>query len=251
MRTIHDNVRGRELQRDDFFELRRVHQANIQPSPPPWPTPSLTRLLTSFLTAPPQLESGIRALDIRCHPDGSTFQIYHGIVSIGISFDDVLQTVTRFLAQHPREIVLMRVHEEISTLDQEVFAQIFDTSWRDPRYAPLFWTPNSGDPALDEVRGKIVAMQDFGRGAPVYGLDCHAMNTQDDYVVSTIYDLYDKWSKIKAQVDAANAARGSAHPFFLDFLSGSTGVLPFFIASGKTVPPTDAPLLLTDRKSVV
>jgi 1-phosphatidylinositol phosphodiesterase len=61
-----------------------------------------------------QLNSGIRFIDIRCKAINNQFLIYHGDFYVGASFDDVLNTVTSFLTNHPGETVLMRVTNELA-----------------------------------------------------------------------------------------------------------------------------------------
>lgn len=67
---------------------------------------------TQRLSLPDQLESGIRALDIRCRHVSDSFNIYHGSVYQRANFDDVLTAVVNFLKKNPGETVLMRVKEE-------------------------------------------------------------------------------------------------------------------------------------------
>ncbi|WP_424577992.1 RICIN domain-containing protein [Bacillus cereus] len=74
----------------------------------------------------------------------------------------------------------------------------------------------------------------------------HDFNIQDDYHLSTNWDLYDKWSKVKKQLNEANTSynRGSKIKF-INYLSGSGGSFPYFVASGHSSPGTSAPRLAT------
>lgn len=201
---------------------------------------------TQTLPMAEQLKAGVRALDVRCRHIGNAFAIHHGSVYLGKNFDDVLQVVTGFLRQHPRETVLMRVKEEYTPADNtRSFADTFASYWNNPAYSAFFWRPAGHDPVLDEARGRIVVMQDFDGGGAAYGLAYGAFNIQDDYVVSSIFAQYDKWLKVKQQLNAANASAAASRPFYMNYLSGSTGVLPYFVASGKVAAGTNDPLLLT------
>lgn len=59
-----------------------------------------------------QLAHGVRLLDIRCRHRCDTFDIHHGAIALGMSFDDVLADCARFLAAHPRECIVMSVKDE-------------------------------------------------------------------------------------------------------------------------------------------
>lgn len=59
-----------------------------------------------------QLNAGIRAIDIRCRHISDVFAIHHGCVYQNANFGDVLNTVARYLDEHPKETILMRVKEE-------------------------------------------------------------------------------------------------------------------------------------------
>lgn len=201
---------------------------------------------TQTLGLAAQLEAGIRVLDIRCRHIGNAFAIHHGIVYLGRNFDDVLGTVTDFLRRHPTETVAMRVKEEHEPADNtRSFSETFGAYWSDPRYAPYFWAPTSTDPSLDEIRGRIVVLQDFSLAPTTYGIDYGSLNIQDDYVVSSITAQYDKWLKVKAHLERAHQAQATWHTPYMNYLSGSTGVLPYFVASGKVTASTSSSQLLT------
>ncbi|WP_338847047.1 phosphatidylinositol-specific phospholipase C [Massilia sp. W12] len=200
---------------------------------------------TQSMSLPQQLQSGVRMLDIRCRRIDNKFAIHHGFVYQHANYDDVLQAVTRFLAEHPGETVLMRVKEEYEAANTTMsFAQIFNTYANDARYSQYFWR-GANIPTLREVRGKIVLLRDFS--GIDWGLHYGSLNAQDAYHLRTNWDLYSKWEKIKAQLESANAERNSTTvpPFFLNYLSGSGGSFPYFVVSGHSSPGTSAPRLAT------
>ena len=196
-----------------------------------------------------QLNSGVRTLDMRCRNFTDTFGMYHGSVNLHATFDQVLTTVQTFLNAHPRETVFMRIGDVGNAQGNTLpFDQVFANYYN--RYAPLFWTNNQheGNPALSELRGHIVVLQDFPSSTQ-WGLDYSLFNIQDNYVLSNgDTDLYSKWLSVKGQLKSASADNPDS--IFVNYLSGS-GVLgdlivwPYFVASGKSSTQTAAPLLWT------
>ncbi len=190
-----------------------------------------------------QLNSGIRALDIRCRHINNAFAIHHGIIYQKANFDDVMKAVTAFLAAHPRETVLMRVKEEYDpTGNSRDFAATFADYLG--KYPNKFWKYTSDNPTLGEVRGKIVLLQNFS-SATQYGIKWSSLNIQDDFSMGTNWDLEGKWNKVSAQMDAAKANGGAA--MYVNFLSASGGSFPYFVASGHSSPGTGAPRLATGK----
>ena len=108
------------------------------------------------------------------------------------------------------------------------------------------WSPSAEPqiPILGEVRGKIVVLQNFD-AAQIYGLAWKNLDIQDDYNLTSNWGLYDKWTSVKNQLNKANIS--SKKQIVVNFLSGSGGSFPYFVASGKSSPQTHAPRLLTGR----
>jgi len=196
---------------------------------------------TQSLPLMEQLNSGVRALDIRCRHYYDTFTIHHGFVYQNANFDDVLSTVQQFLQAHPNETVLMRVKEEYNA---EGTTRAFDDTFTmyKQRYGGLFWNYNSANPTLDQVRGKIVVLQNFSAKQQV-GIPWGNLNIQDNYQLGTNWDLYNKWTSVKQQL--GNATYGDMNRIYVNFLSGAVGSFPYFVASGKSSPGDSAPLLST------
>ncbi|UXI70138.1 phosphatidylinositol-specific phospholipase C domain-containing protein [Tahibacter amnicola] len=191
-----------------------------------------------------QLAAGVRVLDIRCRRIDNKFTMHHGAVYLHANFDDVLQTVARFLQQHPGETVLMRIKEEHEPANSSMsFPEIFDTYANDPRYSGYFWKSNDPNPTLNDVRGKIVVLANFA-GAR-FGIAYGALAIQDNYHLSTNWALYDKWLAVKHHLLAANASDESVRAFHMNYLSGSGGAFPYFVASGHSSPGTGASRLAT------
>lgn len=199
---------------------------------------------TQTMSLPNQLESGIRVLDIRCRHIENVFAIHHGLVFQKTFFGDVLNTVVDFLKKNPGETVLMRVKEEYTPAkNTQSFEETFSQKYWDV-YKAYMWQGTSGNPALSDLRGKIVILQDFS-ASKTYGISYSSFSIQDDYKLKTNWDLYDKWLKVKKQLAAANS--GSSATKYMNYLSGSGGSFPYFVASGHSSPGTSAPRLATGR----
>ena len=200
-----------------------------------------------------QLRSGIRVFDMRLWQSGNSFTLHHGSIYLNGNFDDVLGTVTNYLSQHPGESVLMRVKNEGDTGGDN--DTLFERTFRGYvyRYSSYFWENVINNqlvtnPMMGQIRGKIVVLQDFTANTN-YGILYNTFSVQDDYALSNgNTDLYSKWLDVKNQLNSANS--GSPSQGYINFLSGSgvSGkpiVFPYFVASGKSDPRTDAPLLWT------
>jgi 1-phosphatidylinositol phosphodiesterase len=212
---------------------------------------------TQSLSLDNQLTSGIRALDIRCViNDKEGFDIYHGDYSQHATFDDVLDSVTAFLNNHPREVVLMRVRKEHNDDDDSQFETIYGKYLANESYSSYFWSPSPAtflasaadtNPTLGSVRGKIVVLQEFvsTQDPPVlYGISYTSLNIQDNYHLISNWDLYHKWDAVRDHLANANGKTPS-NQLWANYLSGSGGSFPYFVASGKSSPGTNDQLLLT------
>jgi len=215
---------------------------------------------TQSLNLPMQLEAGIRVLDIRIYFHSNTFDLSHGVVQQPGNFTLVLNTVTSFLSQNPRETVFMRIRDERDGSNTRTFESVFDDYWR--AYGSYFWQNQAAEtnPTLGELRGKIVVLQNFTANAS-YGLSYSSFNAQDNYTLNSNWDLYQKWTDVKGQLDLANLVGalcvlpnvcvtplpGNENKLYINYLSGATGSFPYFVASGKSNPATGAPLLATGK----
>ena len=197
---------------------------------------------TQSMSLEAQLRGGIRVLDIRCRRIENTFAIHHGPVFQKVFFGDVLNTVIRFLSENPGETVLMRVKEEhTAERNSETFEETFSRRYWIPHQSS-FWQPSSNNPTLGEIRGRIVVLQNFKADAK-YGIDYGSIKTQDKYRVSDNWALYDKWVEVRRHLNDADT--GDANMTFMNYLSGSGGSFPYFVASGHSSKGTGAPRLAT------
>jgi 1-phosphatidylinositol phosphodiesterase len=209
---------------------------------------------TQSLRLKEQLNSGIRALDIRCRHINNIFAIHHDVVFQKANFNDVLKEVESFLSRHEAETIVMRVKEEYKPeRNTRSFAETFNNYAKN--YPDLFWKyDGNNNPPLRQIRGKVVVLQNFSRndykdtplpwvGIPWKEDENKQIKIQDQYKLKTNWDLYEKWEKVKSHLD--RATKGNQDDIYINFLSGSGGSFPYFVASGKSSPGDNAPLLST------
>jgi 1-phosphatidylinositol phosphodiesterase len=195
---------------------------------------------TQSMSLATQLDSGIRVWDIRLAKDANgRLVIFHGIAEQGQDWENnVLATVAGFLRVHPTETVLMRVKDENGSTSG--FAAAVQAGL--DKYIANVYTGASNDPTMKDIRGKIVVLQDFAAPTRV-GIPWNSLNIQDNYNLSNNWDLANKWHAVQRQLAAA--AAGPRTTTYVNFLSGSGGSFPYFVASGHSSPGTGAPQLLT------
>ncbi|SEM29588.1 Phosphatidylinositol-specific phospholipase C, X domain [Streptacidiphilus jiangxiensis] len=199
-----------------------------------------------------QYQGGIRAVDIRVRVNGGKFDIFHGSYPQNANFDDVLAKTQAFLAAHPGETVLMRLHSECTggafnciddpgTTDatrQTIFQQYVS------RYPGLFYSPSvtgtTTVPQLGQVRGKIVLLgfENPHGGSIGLGVNGYNSNIEDAY---TTVETHLKWSLVKANLD--QAAADSTGGMFMTYSSangwGTADARgPIDVAGGYVLWPT-------------
>ena len=119
-----------------------------------------------------QLAHGVRLLDIRCRHVRDAFDIHHGGIALGMTFDDVLATCARFLDAHPRECIVMSVKDEWPA---HACTRSFDATFdaHRARHPRLRWHAGGTLPALGDLRGAIVLLRRFRSSRPL-GIDLTA-----------------------------------------------------------------------------
>jgi 1-phosphatidylinositol phosphodiesterase len=195
-----------------------------------------------------QLQAGIRAIDIRVRRYDDLFTLHHGPYYQNANFSDVLRKAGEFLAAHPGETVLMRLKAECTgevtscTDENSQFdtAQILDWYRQNDPNGKYLHDPAGGEiPTLGQVRGKIVlaALQDAhgglyqGRGLGQFDNGSWGEYVQDAYEVPTLFDIDDKWFKVRDHLD--KTVQADSGRMFLNFTSGSSaGAYPDAVACG-------------------
>jgi 1-phosphatidylinositol phosphodiesterase len=107
-----------------------------------------------------------------------------------------------------------------------------------------FLQTNNRDITLDQARGRFIIMSDNGAFDP-RGISYGSSNIQDAYSLGTNWDLYSKWEKVRDHLHRAKD--GDSNTFYINYLSGSGGSFPYFVASGHSDPGTSASRLSTGR----
>ena len=192
-----------------------------------------------------QLNAGIRVWDIRLGTNDSscpvgTLWVFHGSACQGLKFDDdILRAAQSFLAAHQGETLLMRVKYTHGTLDR--FAERVQEDLN--QFPSLIYTGMSDNPTLGEVRGKIVILQDFSGDDIGIRWSALTPRMQDEWRVTSNDELASKWAGVRDHFIEANT--GSADLIYVNFLSGSGGAFPYFLASGRSDWSTNAPRLDT------
>lgn len=144
-----------------------------------------------------QLESGIRFIDIRIGFVNDEFHIYHGLISLGSDFEEVMTTVNNFLEQYPSETVIMRLKQNHKgDNNNQSFERVFD-QYMSSHGSKVHRTGSSlGSLTLSSLRGKIVILDNFPGSSNYAPISYSSLDStkQDEYVVQNNWGLYDKWS---------------------------------------------------------
>lgn len=196
---------------------------------------------TQTMTLEDQLISGIRVIDIRAKYDnGKKFPIYHGITDLKVDFEEVLSTIKDFLKKNPTEFILMRFSQENSSASNREMAELFLSYYS--KYQEIFFKGDFYNPTVGEMRGKLVLLSNV-ISLNGYGINYKSLVTQDDYYLATNWDLYSKWEKIKNHLNRTDNIYFDN--VYMNYLTASGGVFPYFVASGHASPQTNAARLAT------
>ena len=191
-----------------------------------------------------QLNMGVRYLDARFKYVNGELIAYHGIITQHQSFNSFMSTVSLFLDSNPTETVIIRMQNEAgATTDKEKFYQHFKKVLETYKHNNVI--PSSDNPSLGSIRGKFVFIRDFNTFNYKIGIERKSLNIQDKFKLSTNWDLYSKWENVKSHFMSIDANKVS-----LNYLSGSVGSFPYFVASGKSSPGSHAPQLWTGVSTV-
>ncbi|WP_434386981.1 phosphatidylinositol-specific phospholipase C domain-containing protein [Melittangium boletus] len=181
-------------------------------------------ILTQGMNLRPQLDAGVRALDIRARHIGDRFTIHHGAYYLMTTYDNVLATTVQFLKDNPTETVLMRVKQEHTEENvSRSFAATFEWYRDQAAYNPYIWR-GTHVPTLSEVRGKIVILDDFPGGD--HGINWGSIRLQDAWEET---NTSTKWNLVRNHLVATNT--GDSNALSMNFLSAAgAGGTPSAIA---------------------
>lgn len=196
---------------------------------------------TQCLSFKEQLQYGIRFFDIRIRHKSNEFELFHGVFYLFQQFGDFLKAVDAFLTENPSETVLFRLKEETdgenNSRNREKTLEYYLEKYNDK-----FMKTNT-NVKLRDARGKFVIFSD-NTDFHDFGIKYIDSEIQDYYMLSTNWDLYEKWNRVKDHLQ--KAAEGDNNTFYINYLSatGAT-VFPFFVASGHVRSDTSSPRLST------
>lgn len=197
---------------------------------------------TQTLNFDQQLKYGIRMFDIRIRHTSDRFALHHGVVFLDVMFGDFLNSADKFLSTNPSETVIFRLKEEMRPNNNNTRSMIDTLKHYISLHKDKYINLKSLNTKLKEVRGKFIILGD-GEDFRDYGVPYWSANIQDEYRLKTNWDLYSKWEHVKRQLDIASY--GSPNTTYINYLSGSGGSFPYFVASGHSSPGTKAPRLST------
>lgn len=185
-----------------------------------------------------QLRTGIRAFDIRCRRNRQGFDIYHGICNQYLSFGDVLNTMTNYLDNHDKEVILMNVQEEGTAAP---FSSSFGTIWNS--YMSTYSRYMEGDlrtniPYIGSVRGKIIVLRN-NHQIGSYGWNWDSTVFEWDSIWKVYNTLHDSpfgsdtvsLSQKKRRIDYYFGRAQSSSKMVSVSLTGSTGMTPIDVAT--------------------
>jgi len=174
-----------------------------------------------------QLAAGVRYLDVRCRHVDDAFAIHHGPISQKITFADVIDICTKFLAGNPSECIVMSVKEEsVPSHNTRTFEETFNSYVEND---PQRWLLGADVPILKDAQGKIVLLRQFPTRKLPKGLDATSwpvnstftidgpakLRVQDNYIVP---DNLGKLTAIQSFYSEAASAIGDI--LYLNFTSG-------------------------------
>lgn len=200
--------------------------------------------LTQSMNLETQLNSGIRFLDLTIkHTGDMNLSVVTGITNLGVDFIDVIRTVSNFLDKNREEVVLIKVSEHSS--ESGNFAYAIQRSLEENNLDEyIFDGSNTYNPTLGEARGKIILLSDYN-GKKWRTIPYRSNSViQDQNNLTTNWDLYSKWEKVKAQLIQTNKS-SNKNTRYINYLTGSGGSFPYFVASGHSSSGTGAARLST------
>lgn len=175
---------------------------------------------------------------------GGSLAMHHGTYFLNSMFGDVMNDSIDFLKKNPSEVIFMRVKQEYSSVSDAEFIATLNKYLEATGCAPYVYKGNNKvNPTLGEMRGKIVVIRNFA--GSTMGIHYNSQfDIQDNYKLGTNWDLYDKWISVKQHLDKANTNYANENKY-INYLTGSVGSFPYFVASGHSSPGTSAPRLAT------
>lgn len=229
-----------------------------------------------------QLRAGLRYFDIRGRQlvnasTGATQEpvigIFHGHVSTGYTFQDVLLTMFAFLEENPSEGIVMRLKEEGAPVPvgepsdnwtTGAYNTTFEEAFNYYRLNNPLTTPGCTEhilypwpaasramPTMAELRGRIIVLYEFNTVQSDYGIPWTSEHIalEDLWIIMDPQGLEDKWAAVSKNLQLAAASADDSDVLYLTHLSASVGVLPIEAAAGPLAGRTNGTLIqgINDR----
>ncbi|KAJ4387181.1 hypothetical protein N0V93_007770 [Gnomoniopsis smithogilvyi] len=224
-----------------------------------------------------QLHAGLRYLDIRGRlvynaslgaDQEPVIGIYHGHVSTGYDFQDVLETVFAFLAENPSEGIIMRVKEEGAPLPVGSPSEVWESGTYNTTFEEAFnyyrlinpdtfpgcekhlltpW-PRKEErlvPTMGEMRGRVLVLYEFETASATYGIPWTSphIELEDMWIILHPTLLEAKWDAVRRNLEAAAVSAEDSDVLFLSHLSASVGVTPIEAAAGPLEDRTNGTVI--------
>lgn len=236
-----------------------------------------------------QLRAGLRYFDIRgrllvnasATSQEPSIGIFHGHVSTGYNFQDVLLTIFSFLDEHPSEGIVMRLKEEGAPVPIGDPSDSWETGTYNTTFEEAFnyyrlnnsltapgckahllhpWPahPPRTMPTMAELRGRVIVLYEFdttagggGGGGGYYGIPWKSehITLEDMWIIMDPILLADKWDAVRQNLQLAAASADDGDVLFLSHLSASVGVTPIEAAAGPLEDRTNGTVIkgINDR----
>lgn len=200
--------------------------------------------LTQSMDLETQLESGIRFLDLSLNYSGDlNFKVVNGIIDLNVTLIDVLKKVAGFLNHNREEVVLIKISKNNS--ESRDFGYSLRKAIEEARLDNyIFDGSRNYNPTLGEARGKIILLADYSGN--MWKAIPYKQNSeiQDHNHLVTNWDLYSKWEHVKEFLNKINK-RNNKSTRYINYLTGSGGSFPYFVASGHVSSGTNDARLST------
>ncbi|KAL2885231.1 1-phosphatidylinositol phosphodiesterase [Ceratocystis lukuohia] len=189
-----------------------------------------------------QLGSGIRYFEVTCQYMAAGYlRVYHGEIDTLYILRTVLNEMSIFLDEHPRETIILRIQENNIHSNIEKFISHFNkfiTPDNGHSFTKrVYYKPDDGIstvPTLSEVRGKILILQDFPTSpAGLHGLpwDSPSVSNYNPGMSGTYFSAL-KWTGVLANIKHMDSS--SSNKLHITHTSATDNTSPISVAAGTT-----------------